>query len=300
MATKTFSVEIYGKFGNYYYNIPSSEISSSKNYFACIIENNISNHSTQSNLVLNTCNNPTSNLNVLLVDFNGGKIDFIPNIIFKTFEKLEHLVVSEDRGLMNLEPEYFENALNLKILSIPRNSLDVLEAGIFINAPNLEVIDLRSNFIIIIHELTFMGLPQLQRLYLSGNNLYNLNFYTFSILHLNELDLQNNPCFNILFSNMNGSLNEIREELNKDCVEVTTSAQIDHQSINYSDHYRSLDVRFDSEESHESKFKKLSEMIDKTNLKLTKVQDELKEMANKNQQMFKEILEKLNTFSNIN
>lgn len=136
-------------------------------------------------VTINTNDNNSENNRVAAIWFQSTTVNFIPNVIFKTFPNAYYIWFGPSLNLPALKQKYFEGANNLSHLMLEENGITELPMKVFINAENLEYINLRRNKISVVHDEAFYGLKHLKGLYLRQNMITKLSDNTFK--HLNKL-----------------------------------------------------------------------------------------------------------------
>jgi hypothetical protein len=130
------------------------------------------------------------------------------NNLFENLCKLEQLYLGSN-GFSILNPVFFKVLINLKVLSLQKNSISNIRIDLFTNLKCLEELDLIWNFIDSIEDNLLVSLKNLKNLILYENNLFSVNFLSLNGLeNLEELDLRSN------------SLNFIHENAFKCCINL--------------------------------------------------------------------------------
>lgn len=122
----------------------------------------------------------------------NAKIPFIPVQIFEKFRHLEQLQMRTE-SLEVLNYEDFENAWNLRNLTISDNKLGQIPSNVFARANHLTEIRLDGNQILHLDNYAFNGLNELYLLSLNKNRLITLKSFAFhGAPHLTDLRLEYN------------------------------------------------------------------------------------------------------------
>lgn len=103
-----------------------------------------------------------------------SNVPFIMSEIFTRFPNVHDFILG-DSGLTRIQPYAFQNAENLRFLSINANNLPYIHNNAFTGAYSLETLDLNGNGIELIHETAFEGLVSLTHLFLDFNQLRELH-----------------------------------------------------------------------------------------------------------------------------
>lgn len=144
---------------------------------------------------------------VTMVMLFDSTIPFIMTQVFRTFRRLENLIV-HDSGLRRIQHDALTNAGNLQRLTITSNpQLKTIPANTFHGAPELTHLILAGNQIESVSLVAFNGLTKLRFLFLSQNLICFLSLNTFRQLpSLQHLVISHNFIDSIdsrLFSNNN-------------------------------------------------------------------------------------------------
>lgn len=120
-----------------------------------------------------------------------AKIPFIPHSVFELFPNLEQLKLST--GIKMLHYNDFENAWNLRNLTLSDNKLEHIPQSTFSQAKNLVELNLDGNEILHLDNDAFNGLDKLYYLSLNKNRIITLKSFVFvGAPHLSDLRLEYN------------------------------------------------------------------------------------------------------------
>lgn len=187
-----------------------------KDYYAFQLDDTVVDNESE---VINTKPNPKTNDEVQMVLYwRGNQLKVIPNTLFTTFPNLEYFYISNQQQFKHLQPQFFKNGKNLKVIRIYSNLIAELAANVLAETPNLEHLNLQHNKIEKIHVLAFNSLSKLKGVYLEGNQIKVLHSRTFSYLpQLERLDLAKNVCINKTFAIENQNYVELEKDIDDSC-----------------------------------------------------------------------------------
>lgn len=120
----------------------------------------------------------------------AGRLEFIPNAVFRRFRSLEVLSL-KNVGLKLINRKTFSNANQLKILMLDENQLTSIENQTFAEAANLERLSLSGNLIETVAEDAFAGLQNLKYLKIDFNRIEKLDENLLAPLESLEVLLMN-------------------------------------------------------------------------------------------------------------
>lgn len=155
---------------------------------------------------------------VTQVKFVASKVSSIPNSIFRKFQQLRVLDVSNIE-LHNVNSLSLNGAEHLQMIFLYNNRLTTIKDHSFVHTKNLKLLDLSNNEILTIQRSAFSSLASLEELSLSNNRIKALEDSTFNnLINLQWIWLDRNKLTLIssdLFVKSNGKLRGIFLNNNK-------------------------------------------------------------------------------------